>query len=187
MTREELVDQLWYTYKARFNTHSRLIMSNSLYTIIASSLAVYIIFLNILQLLPTLTDINQEAVTFYTISLSIITLVISLIFRFSDNKYDASKYHECALEIKELYNEIISCFENMDTDTFKNYLNKYSALLKKYAINHSMLDYQKVKIDKKESSCWKTCIFHFNYFFRYYFILIILLVVPAIVGILIVI
>lgn len=183
---QDLLDQMWFTYKARFNAHARLLSLNNWYTVIVSSLSVYILCLNILQLMPSLLTLNQAFVTFYTISLSIIILVISLIFSFSDNKYRAGKFHDCALEIKELYNSKKEESQDQTVSTRESISKDYSSILKKYDLNHHNLDYEKVEITKDKQSIGSLFIFYIKYFFTFYFILLLILVMPIAIGILII-
>lgn len=183
---EELLNQMWLTYKARFNAHGRLISLNNWYTVIVSSLSVYILCLNILQIMPSLITLHKEFVTFFTISLSIIILVISLIFSFSDNKYRAGKFHDCALEIKELYISQKEELQSNVVSTQRIISKEYASILKKYDLNHHYLDYNKVEVTKdKEKSISLLC-FYIKYFFTFYFILLCILVMPIIISLIVI-
>jgi hypothetical protein len=182
MTKVDLENQMWITYKARFNAHKRLLTTNTFYTVIVSSVSVFILCLNILQLMPSLVNLNQSAVTFYTISLSIIILVISLIFSFSDNKYNASKFHECALEIKEIYNTFSLNTAEASQREIEKYNRMYCDCLRKYDLNHSYLDNKMVEVLKAQKISFSIPLFWIWYFVRYYSILFLLLIIPIIVG-----
>lgn len=186
MIKMDLENQMWFTYKARFNAHNRLLTINNFYTIIVSSVSVFILCLNILQLMPMLVQLNQSVVTFYTISLSLIILVISLLFSFSDNKYNASKFHECALEIKEVYNSFSLAPDDISQGEIEKYNKAYCYCLKKYDLNHSYFDHEMVKVMKESGVSLNKMFFWIGYFIRYYLILLSLLIIPIIVGLVVI-
>jgi hypothetical protein len=186
MIRDEFSDQMWFTYKARYNTHARLMLQDVFCSIITATLSLFIIIINILQLTPDLILINQLAATCYTISLSIIILIISIVFSLSNRKKQAERFHSCALEIQRIYREYTTNKNVLTDETIKEYTRRYDDALSKYDINHSFSDYQKVKITK-EGVKFKAILFYYiKTFFVNYFILILLLIVPIIVGILII-
>jgi len=184
MKRDEFSDQMWLTYKTRFNTHARLLLQNTLYSIVTTTLSIFIIVINLLQLLPDLLIINQAMTTCYTISLSIIILVINIVFVSSDKKREAEKFHSCALEIQEIHREYTMRNNTLTDNEIKEYINRYNKIFSKYGVNHSTSDYIKVKITS-EGTKIEFIKFYIQRFFIYYFLLIVLLICPILFGILI--
>jgi hypothetical protein len=185
MSRDEFSDQMWFTYKARFNAHARLRLQDIFCSIITAVLSLFIIIINIIQLVPDLIIINQLATICYTISLSIIILVMSLVFTLSDRRKQAESFHACALEIQRIYREYTTK-QNVTTDSDKEYTGIYGDVLLKYNINHSCSDYLKVRMTKEGSKFRSILIYYIMTFFINYFIFILLLIVPIIIGILII-
>ncbi|MDR2406791.1 MAG: SLATT domain-containing protein [Bacteroidales bacterium] len=186
MPRDEFSDQMWFTYKARFNAHARLTLQDIFCSIITAVLSLFIIIINIIQLVPNLIIINQLATTCYTISLSIIILVISLVFSLSNKRKQAECFHACALEIQRIYREYTTRQNILTDEEKKGFTARYDNVLLKYNINHSHSDYQKVKITK-EGIKFKSILFYYIVtFFTNCFIFILLLIVPIIIGILII-
>jgi len=186
MTKDIFADQMWLTYKARFNAHSRLLRQEMFYTITTSFLSFFIISINILQLIPEMFVIKQEATTFYTITISIFILVISLINNLSTRKHNAERFHECALEIKGLYGEFSSVLENITNEIFKNFIQRYNSIEKNYDINHLKCDYQQVLIERKETKLKNKIVFYIKYYIINYFFCFMLLILPIIFGFIII-
>jgi hypothetical protein len=186
MERDDFSNRMWFTYKARYNAHARLLLQNAFYSCITASLSVFIVIINILQIVPDLLNINQSATICYTISLSIIILVISIIFGSIDKKGKAEKFHSCALEVQKIYTEYTSRKNILSDEEIQKYTIKYSDILLKYDINHSTTDYNKVKISREGTGFKDVIIYYIQSFFINYFLLFILLLVPIYIGILII-
>jgi hypothetical protein len=185
MNKEDFANQMWLTYKARFNAHSRLLRQEALYTVTISFLSLFVIALNILQLMPDFFPMKQNATTFYTITISIFILIVSLINNFSTRKHNADRFHACALEIKGLYGKFSAKLSVMTDDDYLYFIQKYNFIEKKYDINHSIYDYHQVLIEREKSN-FKNISFNIKYFFRNYIVCSMLLLVPIVFGIFIV-
>jgi uncharacterized membrane protein YraQ (UPF0718 family) len=183
MTKNDFANQMWFSYKARFNAHSRLLNQDMFYTVTTSLLSLFVISINILQLIPDLSTINQSATTFYTIVTSIFILIIGLIINLSNRKHNAEKFHSCALEIKRLYGLFYVQSETMKDNEFADFVKKYNAIEKKYDINHSFCDYKKVVIEKQEKNLIKKLGFIIKYYIVNYFFCSVLLILPVVLGI----
>lgn len=155
MTKEEFSNKLWITYKARFNAHSRLLKQESFSTMITSFLSLFVIAFNILQIMPMVLKINQSTTTFYTITVSIFILAISLMNYSSTRRHDAERFHICALEIKGLYEEFSAIQHEMTNDNYVSYIQKYNSIEKKYEINHSKYDSEQVLIEREQEPVLK--------------------------------
>jgi hypothetical protein len=184
--RDEFSDQMWFTYKARFNAHARLTLQDIFCSIVTAVLSLFIIIINIIQLAPNLIIINQLATTCYTISLSIIILVMSLVFALSNKRKQAESFHACALEIQRIYREYATRQNVLPDSEVKEYTGRYGDVLFKYNINHSRSDYLKVEMTKKGTKFKSILLYYIIAFFANYFILILLLIIPIIIGILII-
>jgi len=186
MTRDEFNDEMWLTYKARFNAHSRLLNQEMLYTVTISFLSFFVIAINILQLIPELVGIKQNATTFYTITISIFILIISLINNFSARRHNAERFHKCALEIKGLYGKFSAMPDSMPNEDYIAFIKKYNSIQQKYEINHLKCDYQQVLIGRKGTYFKDKLFFYIKYFIETYLFCIILLIIPIVFGLIII-
>jgi hypothetical protein len=186
MQRDEFSDQMWFTYKTRFNAHARLALQDIFCSIITAVLSLFIIIINIIQLVPNLIIINQLGTTCYTISLSIIILVMSIVFALSNRRKQAECFHACALEIQRIYREYTTIQNALTDNEVIEYTRKYDDILSKYNVNHSRSDYLKVKMTKEGAKIKSILLYYIMTFLINYFILVLLLIVPIIIGILII-
>ncbi len=138
--------KLWETKGARFIAAKRFETHDKWSTITISIISVYIISLNLTVLLPKRPQIlSNENITFSTICLSILVIVVSTILSSRSYKVVANKFHDCGREITEIYDKVCLWKNNPKSVTEKNLeeiINEYNSLLKKYDINHSRLDYE---------------------------------------------
>lgn len=138
--------KLWETKGARFIAAKRFETHEKWSTITISIISVYIISLNLTILLPkNLQILNNETITFSTICLSILVIVISVILSSRNYKVTANKFHDCGREIAEVY-DIVCLWKNnpkmVNQKDLEGLIKDYNFLLKKYDINHSRLDYE---------------------------------------------
>jgi len=136
--------KLWETKGARFISANRLELHDKWSTITLSVVSVYIITLNLTILLENRPGIFSNGnITFSTICLSILLLVLSLIQSSRNYKIRASKYHECGRKIDDLYNKVC-IWKHTDAspsiDDLKNINIEYLKLLDNYE-NHKQIDY----------------------------------------------
>ena len=136
--------KLWETKGSRFIAANRLELHEKWSTVTLSVVSVYIISLNLSVLLENRPEIlSNENITFSTICLSILLLVLSLIKNSRDYKTRANKYHECGRRIDKLYNEVCLWKNNKASPTNDDLLklnSEYLHLLDCYE-NHRHLDY----------------------------------------------
>lgn len=183
--------QIWKTYSSRFNASSRL-KKQAIYELwIPAILSVYILAMNILQLLPgfNLTAEKQAYITLFTISLSLLLVVISLIWGAADTKLKAENYHSCALEMKGLYDQLEFILNTDDRQLFQKEYTKYGEVEKKYSLNHEYLDFKILEVKSKKGFDRFICylVYNFQYYLKFYLIKHILVIIPLIIGILIII
>jgi hypothetical protein len=186
MTKDEFINRLWITYKARFNAHSRLLKQEMLYTVITSFLSFFVIALNILQIIPDVIIINQSATTFYTIIVSLFILIISLINNSSTRKHNAEQFHQCALEIKGLYEKLSVILNDIINEDYSSFIQDYNSIESRYNINHSKSDYQQVLIERDKKTFIEKIPFSMKNYFVNYFFPSLLLLIPIIFGLLII-
>lgn len=144
--------KLWETKGSRFVAAKRLELHEKLSTITVSLISVYIISLNLVVLFPE-TDrykfLNDMNITYSTVCLSVLVLVVSLIIASRNYRMRADKYHECGRRIDEIYSKIC-IWKSMSEFPSKYELLKvsedYLKLLDKYE-NHTNLDYLIFKAD----------------------------------------
>ena len=140
--------KLWETKGARFIAANRLELHNKWSSITLSIVSVYIIALNLTILLENRPKIlSDNNITFLTICLSILLLVLSLIQASRNYKIRALKYHECGRRIDELYNKVCIWKHTTLTPTIKDFEDinsKYLKLLDNYE-NHKLIDYSLFK------------------------------------------
>ncbi len=145
--------KLWETKGSRFVAARRLELHDKFSTITVSLISVYIISLNLLVLFPVdkrneiFSDIN---ITYSTICLSVLVLVVSLIIASRNYKMRADKHHECGRRIDEIYDKV--CIWKNTSITPSQYdiarvSDEYLKFLDKYE-NHTHLDYLTFKADR---------------------------------------
>lgn len=167
--------KLWETKGSRFIAAKRYELHEKWSTITISIVSVYIISLNLAILIPNRPKIlSPENITFSTICLSILVIVISVILSSRNYKGTANKFHDCGRDITEIYDKVCiwrsnpSIVKNKD---FKKLIKEYNALLKKYDINHSQLDFDMFKSNNIDSyeKIKHPDFFKFKVLVKYYF------------------
>lgn len=131
--------------KAKMSSISMSIFSA--YLIIAGLISVYV---------GSNTNINFQLINYFVTALSIILLVLSQYESSQDYKLRAIKFHECALEISDLYNEL-RIFKTLgspatteETKAFcQDITKRYEAILCRYE-NHLPIDYDMFRVSKAD-------------------------------------
>lgn len=151
----ELNYKLWITKGARFKASERNLVSGNLSSQTIVYLSAYLIILNLITIykidfLPTLTN---DQLGFASTSLSILILLYSQFETAKNHNVRSEKFHQCSLEIAELYNELrmIKTFENVynPEDKIRKVSEKYDEVLKKYE-NHQPIDLDVFKLTKPD-------------------------------------
>lgn len=146
---EELNYKIWVTKGSRFNANKRLLLIDRWSNLCQSILAVYLIAVGLMSVYNIHTDGINENLIAYTITiLSILLLVFSQIENAKDFKTKAKEFHNCGLELSELYNKL-RIFKTLDDNKSekdkRNFAEKisekYERILKRHE-NHSTLDYE---------------------------------------------
>lgn len=120
-------------------------------------LSAYLIIFSVLPLcnIPNLT-LPANFSVFISISLSIMILVFSQLEYAMNHSTKAKEFHDCALEISKLYNDLrflkTTNEDKADEELIhkmKTISDKYEVILQKYG-NHLPIDYSRFKTDKPE-------------------------------------
>ncbi|MHA7830600.1 MAG: SLATT domain-containing protein [Flagellimonas sp.] len=146
--------KLWVTKGARFVAAKRYELHDKWSTITISLVSVYIIIINLLVLIPDRPCyLSEELITFSTISLSILVIVISIIVNNMNYKHLAHKFHDCGREITVVYDKVCLLRTNIGSISktdIQEISEEYNSIIKNYDINHSNLDLLVFKKDYPE-------------------------------------
>jgi len=188
---EELNFKLWVTKGARFCADKRLLRLHTLSALATSFLSAYLIIVSLMPLyVPGVSGkLPNNALPLFTTGISILLLVYTLIESSKDFKLRAHRFHECALKIGRLYNELRQLKSETDVEKKKAGLrsisDRYDEVLEDFE-NHEAIDYDIFQTQKPEyfhlSSLhvwWR----HIHYYavvqFRYHLVIV---VPPALVA-----
>ena len=143
---ERWFKKLWETKGARFIAANRLELHDKWSTISISLFSVYIISLNLLVLFPEdkrLPIFSDQNITYSTICLSVLIIVISLIFASRNYKLRAHKLHECGRKITGIYDKV-SVWKSTNylpsNSEIERISSEYLDILDKYE-NHNHIDF----------------------------------------------
>lgn len=184
----ELNYKFWTTKGARFTASSRLKKINRLSSYSIGFLSGYMIIIGLLSVFNLNNDkiVSNEQLGFITTGLSILILVFSQLESANDYALKADKFHNCALEIGELYNKLRYLKTNLKNEEEINSLAQelsieYSNVLKKYD-NHEPIDFEYFKTSKNDYfklSKYKVFKIKCEYYFRTKFLYHFLILVPV--------
>jgi hypothetical protein len=143
---ERWYKKLWETKGARFIAANRLELHEKWSTITISLISIYIISLNLLVLFPECRRMQLFSnlnITYSTICLSVLILVVSLIIASRNYKLRADKFHECGRKITGIYDKVC-LWKNTNylpnNYEIENISSEYLNLLDKYE-NHNHIDF----------------------------------------------
>ena len=185
----ELNFKFWTTKGARFVASHRLKSINKLSSYSLGFLSAYLIILGLLSVFeigPELL-ISTKYFALISTSLSILILVFSQLEGSNDYRLRAEKFHDCALEISELYNKLrylkTSSMEQDEINKLSEDLSiEYSNVLKKYE-NHKYIDFlmfQTTKNDYFKLNWFNIGIIKLRYYWSTQFLYHVLIVLPPI-------
>lgn len=152
----ELNFKFWTTKGARFVASHRLKSINKLSSYSLGFLSAYLIIVGLLSVFnigpESLFSTNHSALI--STSISILILVFSQLEGSNDYGLRAERYHDCALEISELYNKLryfkTSSMNQDEINTLSKELSiEYSNVLKNYE-NHKYIDFLLFQTTKNE-------------------------------------
>ena len=152
----ELNYKFWTTKGTRFIASERLKSINKLSSYSVGFLSAYLIILGLFSVynIKTTELLTPEKFAFISTGLSILILVFSQLESSNEYRLRAEKFHDCALEISELYNKLRYLkTSDKNTDQINNLSEilslEYSNVLKKYE-NHKHIDFLKFKTTKND-------------------------------------
>lgn len=152
----ELNYKFWTTKGARFIASDRLKSMNKLSSYSVGFLSAYLIILGLFSVynIETTKLITPEKFAFISTGLSILILVFSQLEGSNEYRLRAEKFHDCALEISELYNKLRYLKTSDKSAQEINKLSEdlsieYANVLKKYE-NHQYIDFLKFQTSKND-------------------------------------
>ena len=150
---EELNYKIWSTKGSRFNANKRLIEISRISNLCNSFLSVYLIAIGLLSVYNLYNEnlFNENLIAYSITCLSILLLVFSQIENAKDYNLKAKEFHNCGLELSNLYNEL-RIFKTLDENQSienKNHFAKkissdYQRILEKHQ-NHEPIDNEMFK------------------------------------------
>lgn len=186
----ELNFKFWTTKGARFTASSRLKKINKLSSYSIGFLSGYMIIIGLLSIfkLNNAQIVSNEQLGFISTGLSILILVFSQLENANDYALKADKFHNCALEISDLYNKLRYLKTNLKSNDKINKLAQelsieYGNVLKKYE-NHESIDFEYFKISKNDyfkMSVWEIFKIKVEYYVRTKLLYHLLIVAPALI------
>lgn len=149
---EELNYKIWSTKGARFKADKRLKTKAKLSNISLAIISAYLIIASLISVYNIGNEDNGNIISYAITALSILLLVVSQFENSQEYKLNARIFHDCGLELSELYNElrIFKTLKKKPSDyeiySFsKNLSERYQTVLKNYQ-NHSPIDYDMFQI-----------------------------------------
>ena len=150
---EELNHKIWCTKGARFNADSRFKNKSKWSTISVSFLSAYLIIASLISVYNINQSSDNNIVNYLVTALSILLLVVSMYENNQDYKVRALNYHNCGLELAEIYNSlrIFKTLKEQKSESeivefCSNINEQYQIILNKYD-NHERLDYDTFRIN----------------------------------------
>lgn len=151
---EELKHKIWSTKGTRFTADSRLKTIAKYSTLSISFLSAYLIIFGLTSVynLYNPNILNSNVIAFTITALSILILVFSLLENAQNYQLKAKNFHDCALDLADLYNELqnYKSYEKNASESKKlefcsNLQKEYQNILRRYE-NHDPIDNKKFKI-----------------------------------------
>ncbi|PTB92309.1 hypothetical protein C9994_14280 [Marivirga lumbricoides] len=141
----ELNYKLWITKGARFKASERNNIGDNLSSQTIGYLSAYLIIFNLVNVyeISFLIKFTIDQLGFISTALSILILLYSQFENAKKHAIKSEKFHQCGLEIAELYNELrmVKTFATINNkeDRIKKISERYDEILKKYE-NHLPID-----------------------------------------------
>jgi len=175
----ELNYKLWTTKGARFTASHRTETQHRLSGQCVGYLSAYLIVVGLVKVYGLnfwMIKLTDTEVNFASVSLSVMILLFSQLESSENFVLKSNRYHDCALDIAELYNDLryTKTYENTNPD--KNRIlhgisDKYDKILKRYD-NHKPIDYEKFQLTKPgyfKLNGIKRAIIRLNYYYKVQF------------------
>jgi hypothetical protein len=155
---EELSHKIWSTKGSRFNASNRLYTISKYSNISNAFLSAYLTIFGLITVYNLYTDalIDPNVLAFLITAISIISLVFSLLESSEEYSLKAKEYHDCALDLADLYNELrnFKAYRKDASESEKmifvdDLQKRYQSVLRRYP-NHSNIDTRKFRMEYKE-------------------------------------
>ncbi|TCC98725.1 SLATT domain-containing protein [Pedobacter hiemivivus] len=151
----ELNYKLWSTKGARFSASHRTGTLQRLSSQCVGYLSAYLIIVglvNVYELNFWKITLSNDEVNFASVSLSVLILLFSQLETAENFVLKSHRYHDCSLDIAELYNALryTKTYESENADKGKilqEISEKYDKILKRYE-NHKPIDYERFQLIK---------------------------------------
>ncbi|WP_338645774.1 SLATT domain-containing protein [Flavobacterium sp. KS-LB2] len=151
----ELNYKLWSTKGTRFAASHRNEILHRLSGQTVGYLSAYLIIVglvNVYNLKFWMFSLTDEQVNFTSMAFSVLILLFSQLESSENFNLKSERYHNCALDISELYDKLryVKTYENnnpMKKDILKNISIDYDKILKRNE-NHKPIDYAKFQLTK---------------------------------------
>jgi hypothetical protein len=151
---DKLLEALKVTAGSRFNAATRLENNDRNLTWVTAMTSAYIIALTIIPYFWKLPARATDSLNLVTVVLSVVTLVCALLHNSRRDAVNAEQHHRSALEINELRREMLVQGDSGDKEKLIDFSSRYNAILQKYSINHSELDYYKFISERPVEFPW---------------------------------
>jgi hypothetical protein len=188
---EELKHKIWSTKGTRFYADTRNKTTAKYSNLGLTFLSAYLIIFGFLSVynLYNAKEYNPNLIAFAITAISIFLLIFSVFENTQNYLVKAKNFHDCALDLADVYNELQN-YKSYETDaTEKEKMQfcfklqeKYQIILRKYE-NHEPIDNKKFRLsypDYYKVKWYENIIVPFEYFLRTKLIYISLMVAPAI-------
>jgi len=151
---QNLSDKIWLTRNARFNAAKRMKRNHISSTAAVALLSASVIAVNLLAFVSNVTEYQKTIITIVSVILSTFALVMSLLIALLRYQWREENYHLCGMELEDLNQQIqihidelkakTTNKEKVDSSTEDNlrFQKKYSDILKKHGLNHTIFDYK---------------------------------------------
>jgi len=144
---EELNYKIWSTKGIRFGASHRLTRTSQLSNLSVNLLSVYLTAVGLIGVYNLhFNQLNEDLIAYSITSLSILALVFGKIESAKDFSVKSKEFHNCGLELSEIYNELRiykTLTENQtinDKEIFATKIsNRYQQVLLRYE-NHLSID-----------------------------------------------
>lgn len=189
---EELKHKIWSTKGTRFTADSRFKTIANYSTLSISFLSAYLIIFGLVSVynLYNPNAINPNVIAFTITTLSILVLVFSLLENSQNYPVKAKNFHDCALDLADLYNELqnFKSYQTTSTEQEKlefcmNHQKEYQNILRRYS-NHDPIDNKKFRLnhpDYYKIKWYEWVLTPLLYFINTRFIYLVTMIVPGII------
>jgi hypothetical protein len=189
---EELNYKIWSTKGSRFNANKRLLKVAELSNLCTSMLSVYLIAVGLLSVYNIYSPDNfdKNLIAYSITCLSILLLVFGQIENAKDFSTKSKQYHNCGLELSNLYNDLRIFKTLTDKPNLKEkrefaeiITSKYERILERHE-NHHPIDHDMFKVSKSEYhelNKWDVIKIKADYYLKTSLIYHILIILPPII------